>query len=96
MAKDDMPKTNLSYPGKVCTDKSGKRLIVSDTGHHRILVMSSEGVTHHVIGGSSSGFKDGSFNEALFHAPQGVAMKDEIIFVADMENHAIRKVRLFT
>lgn len=93
LAKDDMPKTSLSFPGKVCTDKSGKRLVVSDTGHNRILVMSSEGVTQHVIGGTKSGFNDGSFGEALFHAPQGVTMKDEVIFVADTENHAIRKVR---
>jgi len=88
-----LAKTSLSFPGKVCNDKSGKKLVVSDTGHHRILVMSSEGVTQHVIGGANSGFSDGSFAEALFHAPQGVTMKGEVIFVADTENHAIRKVR---
>lgn len=92
LAKDEISKTILSFPGKVTTDESGKRLIVSDTGHHRILVLSKEGVTHHVIGGKANGFKDGGFHEALFHSPQGVVMKDEMIYVADTENHAIRMV----
>lgn len=95
LAKDEIPKTGLSFPGKVCVDHSGRRLVVADTGHHRVLVMSVEGVVHHVIGGGEgfqSGFQDGDFPAARFHSPQGVAIQDEIIYVADTENHAIRKV----
>lgn len=38
-----------------------------------------------------AGFVDGSFREARFHSPQGIAIDKEIIYVADTENHAIRQ-----
>lgn len=43
--------------------------------------------------GPNSGRKDGRFSEAAFNSPQGVAIKNNIIFVADTENHLIRKVK---
>lgn len=84
----------LLFPGKVHTyeSQSGPRLVVSDTGNNRILVMTPEGVVEHVVGGYAPGFKDGSFNEARFNAPQGACVFDRMIYVADNENHAIRKV----
>lgn len=43
-------RSHLFFPGRVCTanyatetELGGNSLIVSDTGHHRIVVMSSEG-----------------------------------------------------
>lgn len=98
LAKDTLPLTSLSFPGKVCTDKGGERLVVADTGHHRILIINKEGVILNAIGGGEkyeAGFVDGSFQEARFHSPQGVNLENEIIFVADTENHAIRQVRIF-
>ena len=98
LAKDTLPLTSLSFPGKVCTDKGGERLVVADTGHHRILIINKEGVILNAIGGGEkyeAGFVDGSFQEARFHSPQGVTFENEIIFVADTENHAIRQVRIF-
>lgn len=76
-------------------DKSGERLFVADTGHHRILVISKEGIILNAIGGGENfevGFVDGSFQEARFHSPQGIAIEQEIIYIADTENHAIRQV----
>lgn len=32
----------LKFPGKICVDPTGKRLYVSDTGHHRVLVVERE------------------------------------------------------
>ncbi len=29
----------IKYPGKIVTDDTGNRLFVSDSGHHRILVI---------------------------------------------------------
>lgn len=98
LAKDTLPLTRLSFPGKVCTDKGGERLVVADTGHHRILIINKEGVILNAIGGGEkyeAGFVDGSFQEVRFHSPQGVTLENEIIFVADTENHAIRQVRIF-
>ena len=96
LAKDTLPLTSLSFPGKICTDKRGDRLVVTDTGHHRILVMNKEGIVLSAVGGGDkyeAGFVDGSFEEARFHSPQGVAIENDIIFVADTENHAVRQVR---
>jgi hypothetical protein len=45
-----------------------------------------------VIGGKEKGLRDGSLQEALFNSPQGVASHGHELFVADTENHALRKV----
>ena len=95
LSKDTLPKTSLSFPGKICVDNDGKRLVVADSGHHRILIVNSEGIVLSTIGGGENcetGFVDGSYQEARFHSPQGVTFENDVIFVADTENHAIRKV----
>lgn len=47
----------------------------------------------HEIGHPEVGFADGDFSVARFNAPQGLVFYDEnTLFVADTENHAIRKV----
>lgn len=82
--------TPLSFPGKVLAADS--KLFIADSGHHRIVVSSLEGEVLHIIG-SGSGLKDGCFEEAEFSSPQGMAFDiDNILYVADTENHAIRKV----
>ncbi|XP_064177316.1 NHL repeat-containing protein 2 isoform X1 [Anguilla rostrata] len=92
--RDSLPPSILSFPGKVTVDRSGKSLVVADTGHHRVLVLSTTGQVLHTIGGPGSGWKDGHISEALFSAPQGVAMKGETVYIADTENHLIRKIDL--
>ncbi|XP_039894954.1 NHL repeat-containing protein 2 [Simochromis diagramma] len=92
--KDALPPSILSFPGKVAIDNSTKRLVIADTGHHRILVVSSTGDLLHVIGGPESGRKDGDVSEASFNSPQGVAVKGDTVYVADTENHLIRKIDL--
>ncbi|MGH0162646.1 UNVERIFIED_CONTAM: hypothetical protein FKN15_045784 [Acipenser sinensis] len=56
-----------------------------------ILVVRKNGQLLHSTGGPTSGWKDGSFAESAFHSPQGDAMKNDTIYVADTENHLIRK-----
>ncbi|XP_032631047.1 NHL repeat-containing protein 2 [Chelonoidis abingdonii] len=92
--KDSLPSSPLLFPGKVTVDNSGDRLVIADTGHHRILVVRKNGQILHTIGGPNSGRKDGRFSEAAFNSPQGVAIKNNIIYVADTENHLIRKIDL--
>lgn len=89
-----LSKDVILFPGKVQTFESHnvERVIVSDTGNNRILVMKPDGTVEHVIGGYAPDFKDGSFKDARFNGPQGVCVLDDMIFVADNENHAIRKV----
>lgn len=85
---------NLLFPGKIHALKSenGEKLIVSDTGNNRILIMNETGKVEIIIGGCAPGFEDGDFEKARFNAPQGVCTLGNWIFVADNENHAIRKV----
>ena len=49
-----------------------------------------------VIGSGSSGRADGPFEEASFQRPQGMALDTaaDILYVADTENHLIRKADL--
>ncbi|KAM8924099.1 NHL repeat-containing protein 2 isoform 2-T2 [Pelodytes ibericus] len=94
--RDSLPPSPLLFPGKVASNESGDCLVVADTGHHRILVLKKNGQVLHTVGGPESGWKDGSFTECAFNSPQGVAFKDSVIFVADTENHLIRKIDLDT
>ncbi|XP_014203880.1 NHL repeat-containing protein 2 [Copidosoma floridanum] len=91
-----MNRGSLLFPGKLHVFKSGleEKLVVSDSGNNRILVMEKNGKVEYVIGGYSPGFKDGSFENARFNAPQGICVLNDDIFVADNENHAIRKINL--
>lgn len=83
-------KTTLCYPGKISI--SDGKIAISDSNHNRIIVTDMSGKIKHIIGNGRAGFADGSFSDALFFRPQGVAWKGELIFVADTENHAIRMI----
>ncbi len=84
----------LSFPGKVAWDDAGGRLIVADTNNDRILVADLEGNVSLIVGGDGSGFEDGSAESAKFNQPQGVAIDGDAIYVADNENHAVRRIDL--
>jgi DNA-binding beta-propeller fold protein YncE len=85
----------LRFPGKVLAD-AARGLVVSDTGHNRIVVADLDGRVQQVIGGGAAGFEDGPAPRATFWQPQGLALDDATLFVADTENHAIRAVDLAT
>jgi sugar lactone lactonase YvrE len=86
----------LEFPGKVLADAKGKRLFIADTNHHRVLVADLDGKVSEIIGAGGIGLKDGSYNEAQFHQPQGMALSEDgaTLYVADTENHAVRTVDL--
>lgn len=54
--RDSLPPSILSFPGKVCAGRAGDRLAIADTGHHRVLVVSSTGRLSHVVGGNVPSF----------------------------------------
>jgi len=86
----------LSFPGAVLADEAGQRLFIADSNHHRILVSDFEGQLQMVIGAGVSGFVDGDFISARFNRPQGMALSPDgnILYVADLENHAVRAIDL--
>jgi thiol-disulfide isomerase/thioredoxin len=84
----------LFFPGKVLADGQGKRLFIADSTHHRVVVTDLGGKFVAAIGKGTPGLSDGSFGEAEFHDPQGMAVRDDTLYVADRKNHVIREVNL--
>ena len=86
----------LEFPGKVLADSVSKQLFISDTNHNRILVADLNGKVSQVIGSGATGLKDGSFNVAELHQPQGTALSSDgkTLYIADTENHALRAANL--
>ncbi|GAB4132071.1 MAG: hypothetical protein Kow0040_12270 [Thermogutta sp.] len=88
------PRTPLRFPGKVAVDESSGRLFIADSSHNRIVVAGMDGRLQAVIGNGRAGLKDGGFDEAQFSQPQGMAARGDELYVADTENHAIRRIDL--
>lgn len=96
-AADAIKSSNLKFPSKITCSQSTELYAVSDSGNNRILVFDKTGKIIEKIGGRESGFDDGNFTNARFNSPQGVSFhEDDIIYVADTENHAIREINLTT
>jgi thiol-disulfide isomerase/thioredoxin len=86
--------TPLRFPGKILADERGDRLFIADSNHHRIVIARLDGTLVDVIGSGALGAEDGDFAAASFNHPQGMALLDETLYVADTENHLLRKVDL--
>ena len=86
--------TPLRFPGKVLADETSRRLFITDSNHNRIVIASLDGKLLDVIGSGAMGRADGGYGEATFDHPQGLALAGETLFVADTENHMLRKVDL--
>jgi thiol-disulfide isomerase/thioredoxin len=86
----------LAYPGKIVIDPAGERLLIADTGHHRILETTIEGAFLRAFGSGEPGLADGPPDRARFRAPQGMAFHEGALLVADTENHAVRRVDIAT
>ena len=84
----------LRFPGKLLADEASGRLIVSDSGHNRIVVATLDGTVERVVGSGEADFSDGTAASATFYQPQGLALDGRTLYVADTENHALRTVDL--
>ncbi|XP_028217682.1 protein SUPPRESSOR OF QUENCHING 1, chloroplastic isoform X1 [Glycine soja] len=98
LEKDNDPRLStspLKFPGKLAIDVLNNRLFISDSNHNRIVVTDLDGNFIVQIGSSGEeGLQDGSFDDATFNRPQGLAYnaKKNILYVADTENHALREI----
>ncbi len=93
-ARPVAPDSTLSFPGKVLADPHGDRLFISDSNHNRIIIATPEGQVLAVAGSGEEGLTDGSLETARFNHPQGLAVEGDTLYVADTENHALRRVDL--
>ncbi|MCX8112858.1 MAG: thioredoxin-like domain-containing protein [Bacteroidia bacterium] len=102
LEKHSRAKGLLAFPGKLALAKRPSKrepiLYLSDSNHNRIIGISLFGEVQEVIGSGSEGLKDGSYEEAEFFRPQGLSYdaQTDALYVADTENHAIRKIDLQT
>jgi DNA-binding beta-propeller fold protein YncE len=96
LLKNGAPETFLRFPGKIDVDAALKRLFISDSNHNRILVVNPGGEVLEVIGSGERGSADGAFERSSLFRPQGIAFdsKRGCIYVADTENHLIRRADL--
>ena len=82
-------------PSGVATDNVGN-VYVADTYNHTVRVVSASGVVTTLAGSAGSGGStDGQGNVARFSFPAGIAVDSSAnIYVADTNNHTIRRVTL--
>ena len=87
----DLP---LAFPGKVLADERNDRLFIADSNHNRIVITKLDGTLVETIGTGERAAVDGPFEKATFYRPQGMALDGDTLYIADTENHLIRKVNL--
>ena len=84
----------LAFPGKIVADANSDRLFIADSNHNRIVITKLDGTLVDTIGTGDAGSADGAFGNATFYRPQGMALSGDNLYVADTENHLIRRVDL--
>jgi len=89
-------RTVLEYPAGLAVNENESMIFVSDQLGNRVLGLTMDGNVMYCIGNGEEGFKDGTLEQARLNGPRGMAMDSEnfILYIADSENHAIRKVDL--
>jgi len=92
VGREPEPQTLLSFPGRILV--SGDRIYIADSAHNQILVTSRQGNILRRYGSTSPGFIDGESMSAAFNNPQGMALRDQFLYVADEGNHAIRRINV--
>lgn len=89
----DLP---LAFPGKILADANRDRLFIADSNHHRIVITKLDGTLVETVGTGDDGAADGPFDKATFYRPQGMALAGDNLYVADTENHLLRRIDLKT
>jgi sugar lactone lactonase YvrE len=85
----------LSFPEKVVAGDDARRLFIADTRRHRVVGVRLDedglgGDIDIVIGEGAPGFDDGDFATATLRNPHGLAVRGQMLYIADTENHSIR------
>ncbi|MEO7296943.1 MAG: hypothetical protein ABI042_00040 [Verrucomicrobiota bacterium] len=86
----------LSFPTGMAVDTNGNVYFADRSGNSAIRKMTRDGtnwIVTTIAGSSAFGFRDGTNSGAIFNTPGGVALdKAGNLYVADVNNHCIRKM----
>ncbi|VVA96700.1 unnamed protein product [Arabis nemorensis] len=87
----------LYFPGCISADEIGDRLFLSDSNHHRIIILDNSGKLLDSIG-CFPGFEDGEFESAKMLRPAATLYdkEEDCLYIVDSENHAIRRANINT
>lgn len=83
---------SFKSPAGIAVNSAGT-LYVADTGNHVIRAVTAAGVVTTVAGRGVPGYGDGPAHSALFHSPEALAVRGDVVYVADTQNHVIRTLR---
>ncbi|TCK18153.1 thiol-disulfide isomerase/thioredoxin [Thiogranum longum] len=86
------PDTMLQFPGKVLATRNN--LYIADSGRNRILETYHDGKVRRIFGSGTPGMLDGKETAAMFSNPQGMTLVGDFLYIADTDNHAIRRIHL--
>jgi serine/threonine-protein kinase len=67
-------------------------LYIADTNNNCIRYVGTDGIIETLVGAAEAGLVDGTGTDARFSGPQRLAFADGALWVADSNNHAIRRV----
>jgi thiol-disulfide isomerase/thioredoxin len=90
-APTDAVASALRFPGKLAVAPDG-RIAIADTGHNRVLVCDAQGAVLQAYGDGVPGLVDGA--SPRFYAPNGLCFDEDLLWVADTRNHALRRIDL--
>jgi thiol-disulfide isomerase/thioredoxin len=90
----------LQFPSKVAFAKNfsykniarTNALVVSSTASNKIIIAKLTGEIILEIGSQDGGFEDGKIEDAKFNLPRGLLYRNNVLYVADTGNHALRKI----
>lgn len=71
-------------------------LYIADTYNHKIKKVDPKTKTVTTLAGSKKGHQDGDLTTAQFNEPSGIAVFNNLLYIADTNNHAIRTIDLNT
>ena len=92
LEREQLALSLLAAPGKIAA--SDQYVAISDTLHHRVILVDHQGKIQRIIGGKEAGNKDGGAGTARFNSPQGLVFGKQGLYVADTANHLIRYIDL--
>jgi DNA-binding beta-propeller fold protein YncE len=93
LEKEREAKSPLRFPSKLISDSEGN-VWFADSGNNRVLKINQQGKILETIGKGKEGNQDGSFTEATFHEPHGLALRGNLLYIADTKNNLIRQADL--